>query len=325
MIDLLLKIALLAALTHGLRALSQVAGPRRGSLLLGLPSTTAVALLGCGQASGVTSAAEMAEACLAGLVASALLPVAFAQSLSLGRQLPRSITTSVLAYLLVAWISLFLPQLGPLWRIGLATLLILTVCRHAARIPIRESHSPPRTPSKVRCAILRTVVPALCLLVITLLRVVGGVQWAGLFSTFPGMTLAVLIVTYLESSPAEAGRIARELPTANLGMLAFVGTFRLGCPALGLGWSLAAGYLLALVTLGLIGTLAYRQKRTAPAERPTQSVIWTTGSAHSLNLSPAAGRSSTRHRSRVSGTQRQRGGRIGVARKLSPLVEPFGL
>jgi hypothetical protein len=320
--ELLLKIALLAALTHGIRALSRIAGPQRGSLLLGLPSTTAVALVGCGHARGIGGAAAMAEASLSGLVAAVVLPLVFAHSLASGRHLTWAVAAAVCAYLVVASGSVLVPDFGPAGRIVIATCAVLAACRCAGRIAIGGREPPALAPSRVRCLILRTAVPAACLVTITALREVGGIRWAGLFSTFPGMTLAVLIVTYLESSPAEAGRMAKALPSANLGMVAFIGAFRFGCPAVGLGWGTAVGYALAGATLLVVGGLT-RPATPAVAAASRTRVVWRNGGSRPRTVSLGAALSIAVRRPGLNAIHR--GGRLGSCRRLSPLVEPIGL
>jgi hypothetical protein len=79
-----------------------------------------------------------------------------------------------------------------------------------------------------------------------------GPQVAGLMSTFPGVTLTVLLLTHIESGPDSAIRMARALPAGNLGMVAFLAAFRFGCPTLGLLWGTVLGYLAALAILAFV-------------------------------------------------------------------------
>ena len=71
-------------------------------------------------------------------------------------------------------------------------------------------------------------------------------------STFPGLTLTVLVMTHLESGAGPAIKMARALPSGNLGMVAFLAAFRFASPVLGLGWGTASGYLAALAMLVLV-------------------------------------------------------------------------
>lgn len=316
MSELLLKMAMLVALTHGMRALARVAGPRRGSLLLGLPSTTAIALVSCGQVYGIGDAAAMAEASLFGLIAAVALALAFAKALSSGRRLTWSAAVAVVAYFAVAWGSLLVPEPGPAGRIVIATVAVLAAWRQAERMPGVPGRRGTTGSSPVRCLVLRTVVPVVCLAVVTALRESAGIHWAGLLSTFPGMTLAVLIVTYLESGPSEASSMARSLPLANLGMIAFVATFRFGCPAIGLGWGTALGYLLAAATLLAVGGwIRLAAPRTYVVLQPA-APAW----LRHVTVEPALGLVARRRLHTV-----RRPTRPSAPRRLSPLVEPIGL
>ncbi len=90
MIAPLMQMAVLVAMTHGFRVAGRWVGPRRGGLLTGLPSTTALVLVGCGLERGVDEAVVAAEACLVGLVAAAaLFPLAYAEGGGGGLAVPR--------------------------------------------------------------------------------------------------------------------------------------------------------------------------------------------------------------------------------------------
>src|SRR5262249_34020436 len=139
----------------------------------------------------------------------------------------------------------------------------------------------------IRCFVLRTTVPVACLVAVSALREVAGLRWAGLLSTFPGMTLTVLVVTYLESGPGEASRMAKALPSANLGMIAFLAVFRLGCPALGLSWGTSLGYILAAATLLVVGA-CWRRPVAAALEIPSIVPIYSPARSQAVWLGAAA-------------------------------------
>ncbi len=87
-----------------------------------------------------------------------------------------------------------------------------------------------------------------------------------MLSTFPGLTLAVLVVTHLEAGPAVASRMARSLPPANLGMIAFLAVFRFCGPAIGLAGGTACGYAGSILTLLVVERL-FRPARPDPIHR----------------------------------------------------------
>src|SRR5439155_11050658 len=96
------QITMLMVMTSALRALGRWAGPRRSGLLLGLPSTTAMALLGCALERGADEATGTAELCLAGLVAAAALPLAYGRATGAGWRAPGAAAAAVAGYAAVA-------------------------------------------------------------------------------------------------------------------------------------------------------------------------------------------------------------------------------
>ena len=82
--------------------------------------------------------------------------------------------------------------------------------------------------------VLRTAVPTIYVLFLAEVEHLAGTGCAGLISTFPSMSLVVLVVTHLEAGPAQSSRIALVLPMANTSTAAFLVAFRLTCPVLGL-------------------------------------------------------------------------------------------
>ena len=68
----------------------------------------------------------------------------------------------------------------------------------------------------------------------------------------PAVTLTVLLLTHLESGSFSALRMARALPAGNLGMLAFLASFRVSCPVLGLLWGTILSYVATLAMLTLV-------------------------------------------------------------------------
>src|SRR5580704_6268422 len=138
MCGLLLKCAYLIVMIHGFRVLGRLAGPRLSGLALGLPSTTAIVLIVCGCERGSDSAILMAESSLLGLVAAVALPLAYAQAVRLGWQLPAALAAAVTGYLTVASGFGCLPAVGAIPRFGIALIAILSGSYWARRIPIPQ-------------------------------------------------------------------------------------------------------------------------------------------------------------------------------------------
>jgi hypothetical protein len=254
MCGLIVKCALLIVMIHLFRALGQLAGPRFSGLALGLPSTTAVVLIFRGCEQGSSAATQMADSGLLGLVAAVSLPLAFIASVRLGWRLWGAIGTSVGGYVAVAAGLGCLPSTGVLPRVSLAAAALLGA---AMWVRGRECSTEgdgwgTMRLSRLRTMLLRTATPVLYLIVLAIAQQLAGPSWAGLMSTFPSLSLVVLIVTYLESGPGEASRIAQVLPSGNTSTLAFLAVFRLVCSEAGVAWGTLAGYAAALGVLIVI-------------------------------------------------------------------------
>ena len=271
MYGLLVQIAILVAMTHALRALGHVAGARRCGLILGLPSSTALMLLYCGHEYGVGEAMAAAESSLLGLVAAATLPLAYARAIRVAPRPLLAPAAAIAEYVAVAAVFHFLPDAGAAARVGLSIAGVLVACYLARRLRIARGEPRPSTGSWLRHLALGTMVPGALLVTIRIVRAVGGASWAGLFTTFPAMSLAVLVATHLEAGPAAVCRMAKAMPPGNLITLMFLAAFRLAGHRIGLGWGTACGYAIALATLLVLEGLgrsleieSHRGERTSP-------------------------------------------------------------
>jgi hypothetical protein len=260
MCGLIARCAALIVMIHGFRVLGRLAGPRWSGLALGLPSTTAIVLIFCGCEHGSGAATRMAEGSLLGLVAALALPLAYAQAVRRGWPLPAVLAAAVAAYIGVASALAAFPQIGAVERLGIAGVALVFAAYWARRILVPA----PRfgrnfvPPSTWRTMVLRTAIPALYVLFLAGVEQLAGTVWAGLMSTFPSMSLVVLLVTYLEAGPTQSTRIALVLPAGNTSTAAFLAAFRLACPQVGLGAGMLAGYAAALFALLIIEAIARR-------------------------------------------------------------------
>ena len=318
MTDFLMKFAILVVMTHGFRALGRLAGPRWGGLVLGLPCSTAVLLVGYGLERGVEHAVGTAEASLLGLVAAVAMPLVYAQAVGSGWRLPGAVTAAVGAYLIVAAGVSRAAEGGAVGCLALSTMAVLTACYVSGRIGIATERGRRHAPSRLWLLGCRTLVPLAFLALVMTVHESAGSLLAGLLTTFPGMSLTVLVVTHLEAGPAVASRLARALPPGNLSMVTFIAVFRFGCPQLGLAWGTAFGYAAALATLVVVERLL-RRPMSAPNQR-----------ARTMHPGALAGRRlASLVRSRPLPSRRTR--RSGVTRerhpthqvRFSPRVEAF--
>jgi hypothetical protein len=265
------KILTIVVMTHGLRGLGKLAGPRWGGLILGLPCSTAIVLFFFGYERGTGYAVRAAESGILGLVAAVTLSLAYSLAIGLRWRLPRALLLAVAAYLAVAGGFSYLAAGGVAGRIGVATLGVLVAAWLARRIQAAGDMGGTIAPSRSRALALRTVVPVVCLMTVLGLKDAVGETWAGLLSTFPSTFLAVLVVTHLEAGPAVASQTARAFPLGNLSMIVFIAAFRLACPLVGLGWATAGGYGAALATLLIVEWITRGMGRTGDPVRSDQA------------------------------------------------------
>ncbi len=255
MCGLIVKCAVLTVLIQIFRALGRSAGPRFSGLALGLPSTTAVVLVFCGYEHGSSAATKMAESSLLGLVAAVSLPLAFTRSVRLGWPLWRAIGASVGGYMVVAATLGCLPEIGAVPKVMIAGAALIGAARWVVRgqeVPEASERGDRASLSGFRTMLLRTATPAVYVLLLGIFERLIGPSWAGLLSTFPSVSLVVLVVTYLEAGPTESSRVAQVLPCGNSSTLAFLAVFRLVCPEAGAGWATVAGYGAAIAALWVI-------------------------------------------------------------------------
>ncbi len=241
-------------MSHGFRALGKITGPRWAGLALGLPCSTAVALVGGGSDRGVEYAVLMSSTSLIGLAGAVALPMAYAQAILRGWRVSRAILLGVASYLIVTLaVGRSLPGRGDAC-LGAALMAVVGASVLAVRIRVVDGDGPTRRrpPSTATTRLLRTAVPIACLLASLGMGEAFGPEVAGLMSTFPGVTLTVLCLAHLEAGPSSALRMARALPLGNLGMVAFLAAFRFGCPTFGLAWGTFLAYAAALAILALV-------------------------------------------------------------------------
>ena len=305
MCGLLARCAALIVMVHGFRVLGRLAGPRWSGLALGLPSTTAIVLIFCGCEQGHGAATKMAESSLLGLVAAVALPLAYAQAVRRGWALPAALATAVAAYAGVASCLGYLPPLGALERLGIASAALLSAAYWARRIPCpTPAQNRDFMPlSTWRTMLLRTAVPTLYVLILAVVEQLAGTSWAGLVSTFPSMSLVVLVVTHLEAGPAQSSRIALVLPAGNTSTAAFLAAFHLMCPEFGLAGGMLAGYGAAFTTLLVVEAIARRPDFFRPAAGASRwkwptSIQWRV--VNRLGPRPALLRMRTDARARVA-------------------------
>lgn len=227
---------------------------------MGVPSTTALVLVGFGLSQGLDEAMRASEGCLAGLVASAAMPLVYARAASAGWRWPGASAAALAGYAVVGSVVWWLPVAGAAGCATGAAVGLALACHLAGRLRAYagdSDHEPPGARGAGGGSFVwRTAVPLAFFSALQGLRSLAGAGFSGRFITFPGGSLAVLVTTHIEAGPATACRLAAGMPFGGLGMLAFLVTFRFGCPRFGLGWGTAIGYAAALATLAAAGYAA---------------------------------------------------------------------
>lgn len=234
--------------------------------MLGLPYTSALAMAGTGLDRGPHAAVQMATAGLLGLVASVALPLGFLRAVGRGWGAASAGALGIGCYALIAVMSgvtgLFGWRPGPLLLLSLGAVLLASRLARSGPEPGKKGDRGSGI-SPGRAMILRTLVPAACLSVVLAVRESAGPGWAGLIAPFPGLTLTILVITYLEAGPEEACRMARVVPAGNLGMIAFFGA----CGAITPGWGLIPAMLIGYAS-AIAGLLAVERLTRWPARQP---------------------------------------------------------
>ncbi len=250
---IIIKILVIVGLTHGLRWLSQKAGPSWGGLVSGLPSTTAVVLFFLACENGEEYATRAADSGAIGVCAGSALALAFSWVAASGRSMVLALAAAGSAFVGVATISpLILGLAAPLSLIlviGASCLLAVL----AQRMPTtRCTGATSAKRFSWRGMLLRTIIPAACVLTVTTLSQRLGTVGAGFLGAFPCMLTSMLVVTSLEDGVPVAGKLAQAFPMGQLSTISFVIVFGQLCPTVGVMAALLLGYLSALVTLGAI-------------------------------------------------------------------------
>lgn len=248
-----IKILVIVGLTHGLRWLSQKAGPRWGGLMAGMPSTSAVVLYFLAYENGEEYATRAADSGALGLCAGSALALAFSWAASSGRSMAFALTAAGVSFVAVAAVSpLILSLAAPL-----SLFLVISACCLLAAVSQSIPPSASTTPTSLkthtrRGVILRTFIPATCVVLVTMLSQHLGTLGTGLLGTFPCMLTSMIIVTSLEDGVLAASKLAQAFPMGQLATLSFVILFGQLYPSIGVTSALLVGYIAAIMTLGAI-------------------------------------------------------------------------
>ena len=247
--NLLLKVLVTVGMTHGFRWLGSRFGPRWGGMLLALPCFTAVVLLFLGLEQGAEFAGTAAQLGLFGLMGAVVFSMTFAIVQRYCSRLELVLAAALAAYLLAGTTAMWTVPKQFLPILVSCTIVVIGTSVVTSFLPTAESPVAKTGGSPVRSLVLRSVIPAVAIVVITHLAGCVDHSLVGLLSSFPATFFSVLIVTHLEESPQAAQEMARCFPKGNLSMIGFLTVFGLAAPALGLFGAMALAYPAALAGL----------------------------------------------------------------------------
>lgn len=248
---LLVKILTATLIVVTLSVVAEKASPRVSGLLAGYPLGTALALFFYGLELGPRFAADAAVYALLGLIATqSFVYVYYQTSLRLKCWSPlTSSVSAIAAFLLVAHLFSYLPAL-PLVVIGLTIAsmgLFIFLLRKLPEATIERSvHLGPRV------LLLRAVLSAALIVLITALAHWVGERWAGLLSGFPITLFPFILIIHLTYRPAHVHTIIKNFPKGMGALVLYAISVYLLYPRLGIYAGTLAAFAVASLYLAAI-------------------------------------------------------------------------
>jgi len=255
-----------------LSLIAERAGPRVAGVVSGYPLGAAISLFFIGIEIDPAFAARSAIFTAAGLSAT----VAFVGGYLLGLKaaegrrrmwaLLLALLPALAAYGLAAWVL----SLLPLNRVS-APLIAITSMALASRVfrTIPDATIHEKIQLGVAGTLLRALVAALIILVITTAAQAVGPGWAGLFSAFPITMLPLLVIIQFTYQPAHVRTIIKNVPRGLGSLLAYALVVAATYTDLGVAWGTLLGYLAA--TLYLVLLEYHRNRSGRPRHKKTTS------------------------------------------------------
>ncbi|WP_421869592.1 hypothetical protein [Motiliproteus sp.] len=274
-----LLVSILAVL--GLSLVAERVSPKVAGVLSGYPLGSAIALFFIGLEQGQAFAAEAAVSTLAGFSASLVLAGGYylassriassrlasssrfsVKPASNGRvwfDLPVAAVAGVLAFLLA---SALLQQLT-LGLIGGALITLATILLSARLFKHIDNVAPLKTQRLSRWVmLLRALMAAATVLLITGLAELIGPTWSGLLSAFPITLFPFMLIMHYSYGPAVVYTVIRNYPMGLGALLCYTLTVALTYPDWGVPWGTALGFVVATLYLwGLYQVLRYRGEK----------------------------------------------------------------
>jgi hypothetical protein len=255
---LLVKIITATLIVVVLSVVAEKASPRVSGLLAGYPLGTALVLFFYGVELGPRFAADAAVFSLLGLVASQTFVYVYYQtSLRVHRYSPLvSSLCAIAGFLLVARLFSRLPATPSLsFGVTLASVgLFIFLFRKLPDVAIkRDIHLGPRI------LLLRSILAAGLIVVITTVAGLVGKSWAGLLSGFPMTLFPLILIIHMTYRPAHVHTIIKNFPKGLGALILYAISVYLLYPRFGIYIGTAAAFGAAsLYSLAILQLLPSR-------------------------------------------------------------------
>jgi len=243
----LIKIALSIGMVVGLSIIAERSGPRVAGILAGYPLGIALALFFIGYEISPEFAARSAVFTQAGLIANLCLTAGYL----LGQRLPGRwglLAASVLgvtAFLLAGSLLQWVPGLLSL-QLALTTIAIAWFTLAYRRLP---EQAVLRRPMTVAAMLVRGVIAAAIVVLVTALAHVLPERWAGLLAGFPFTMYPLLLLMHLGYGPAVVTTIIKHYPVGLGSLMVYAAVVALSYVPLGIYRGTALGFLVATIYL----------------------------------------------------------------------------
>ena len=243
----LVKIALSIGMVVGLSLIAERSGPRVAGILAGYPLGIAIALFFIGYEIGPDFAARSAVFTQAGLISNLCLTAGYllGQRLSGNWGLLAGSVCGVAAFLLAGSVLQWVPGLLSV-QFALTALAIAIFSFAYRRLP---EQSVQRRPMTLAAMLVRGVIAAAIVVLVTALAHVLPERWAGLLAGFPFTMYPLLVLMHVGYGPGMVTTIIKHYPVGLGSLMVYAAVVALSYAPLGIYRGTALGFLVATVYL----------------------------------------------------------------------------
>jgi hypothetical protein len=273
------KIALSIGMVVLLSFVAERSGPRMAGILAGYPLGIAIALFFIGYEISPEFAARSAVFTQAGLICNLWLTAGYL----LGQKLPGiwgltgGSVLGVAAFMLAGSLLQWVPGQLPV-QLALTALAVAAFSFAYRALP---EHSVQRRPMTLAVMLLRGVIAAAIVLLVTALAHVLPDRWAGLLAGFPFTMYPLLVLMHLGYGPHLVVAIVKHYPEGLGSLMVYALVVALSYVPLGIYWGTALGYLAATLYLG---TKKSEQDCLTVGRPPGQEAVQLIGKCHAVTL-----------------------------------------